>query len=267
MKTLAVVLFLLATTTSAQISPAAFKYDKKRAVPVGTVLHYVKTNIDGTKPEYVSQYISNADTLESFKFHIKGDRAGLVIAEMDWKHFAAGKLTSWRVYEDDKRELFGTIEFDFSAKTGTTKIPSVSDKPDSFTLPLSPTHLYNFDLASLNFALPHLRNPKGEFVFGIADPTFGASDKLVEYKGEVTMKFLADETRNSVRTRKYSVNGKGLQNKGGYIWVNKEHGWMEDMEIELPDNPEWKSFKLKLLRRETMTKTAWDEFRNEQFGS
>jgi hypothetical protein len=49
--------------------------------------------------------------------------------------------------------------------------------------------------------------------------------------------------------------------------VNKKHGWMEDVEIELPDNPEWVSFKLKLLRRENMTKAAWDKFRNEQFGT
>ncbi|MEK7856535.1 MAG: hypothetical protein AAB288_10625, partial [Acidobacteriota bacterium] len=78
MKSLILFIFLAASSVSAQDGVARFKYSDKKAIPVGTVLHYVKTNIDGSKPEYVSQYIASRDSLESFKFHIKGDRAGFV---------------------------------------------------------------------------------------------------------------------------------------------------------------------------------------------
>ncbi len=265
MKSLILFIFLAASSVFAQDGIARFKYSDKKAIPVGTVLHYVKTNIDGSKPEYVSQYIASRDSLESFKFHIKGDRAGFVVAHMDWRNFAAAKLESWRLKKGDKRELFGTIDFDFEKKEGRTLIPSVSAVRDTFSMPSAPVHLYNFDLASLNFALPHLRDIRKPLVFGIADPTFGASTKLVEFKGDVKMAFVSEERRNEKKTRKYSLDGPGLQNRGGFIWVNKKNGWMEDVEVDLPDNPDWQSFKLKLLRIEKMTREQWDKFRDEQF--
>ena len=60
------------------------------------------------------------------------------------------------------------------------------------------------------------------------------------------------------------VDGAGLQNRGGFIWVNKRRGWIEDMEIALPDNPDWTSFKFKLLRVEKMSRARWDKFIEEQ---
>ena len=60
-------------------------------------------------------------------------------------------------------------------------------------------------------------------------------------------------------------DGAGLQNRGGFIWVNKKRNWIEDMEIALPDNPDWTSFKFKLLKTETMTRDAWEKFIAAQF--
>src|SRR5918997_3469085 len=99
MKLIRAALFVvvLASVCAAQDDTAKFRYRAARAFPVGTTLHYVKTNIDGTRPEYVSQFVASGDVLESFKFHPKSPPAGLVIAEMDWKFFAARSLKSWRV--------------------------------------------------------------------------------------------------------------------------------------------------------------------------
>jgi len=64
---------LLAAFCEAQDDTAKFRYRASKAVPAGTVLHYVKTNIDGTRPEYVSQFVAAADVLEPFKFHPVGE--------------------------------------------------------------------------------------------------------------------------------------------------------------------------------------------------
>lgn len=256
----ALCVLLLAAPCGAQDDTAKFRYRASKAVPVGTVLHYVKTNIDGTRPEYVSQFVAAADRLESFKFHPKSPPAGLVVAEMDWKFFGAGSLKSWRVPGKDGRKLFGTLTFDAAARRGEVSLPSVRSAAESFDFGQVPVHLYNFDFGSLNFALPHLVSPEGGFRIGVADPTFREAGPLVEYKGDVTVTYLKDERRNNVPVRKYRIDGAGLQNRGGFIWVNRRRGWIEDMEIDLPDNPDWTSFKFKLLRVERMTRAEWEKF-------
>jgi hypothetical protein len=254
----------LAGVCSAQDDTARFRYRAERAIPVGTVLHYVKTNIDGTRPEQVSQFIAAEDSLESFKFHPKSPPAGLVVALMDWKSFSARTLTSWRVPGRGERKLFGTILFDARTRRAEVSLPSVRSGTETFAFGRLPVHLYNFDFASLNFALPHLSDPKASFRIGVADPTFRPDGALVEYKGEATVAYLSEEKRAGVAVRKYRVDGAGLQNRGGHIWVNKRRGWIEDMEIALPDNPDWTSFKLKLLRTEKMTRAQWDAFVESQ---
>jgi len=262
-------LFLCAAIVKAQSSnndeTAKFRYDAAKSFAVGTVLHYVKTNIDGSYPEYVSQYIAAPDVMESFKFHPKGARAGLVIAAMDWQNFSAKSLKSWQVFAKAERRLFGTIFFDGAARRAEVSIPALKKDTEFVALLHFPVHLYNFDFGSLNFAFPHLRKPKKDFVIGVADPTFKPDGALVEYKGEVTVSYAAEEKRQNVQTRKYKIDGAGLKNRGGFIWVNKQHGWIEDMEIALPDNPDWTSFKFKLLKVEKMSRDEWEDFMKKQF--
>ena len=270
MKTVQAILigiFLLAGAALAQTADdtGKFRFDAKKNFASGTVLHYVKTNIDGSYPEYVSQFIAAPDTMESFKFHPKGKRAGLVIAEMDWRNFSARSLKSWQVFANNERKLFGTIFFDAAARRAEVSIPAAKPEAEFVALGTFPVHLYNFDFGSLNFAFPHLRKPKSAFRIGVTDPSFKPAAALVEYKGEVTVSYVQDEKRNERTARKYKIDGAGLQNRGGFIWVNKKTGWIEDMEIQLPDNPDWTSFKFKLIKVEKMSRDQWENFIKAQF--
>lgn len=242
-----------------------FKYDAKKSIPAGTVLHYVKTNLDGSKPEYVSQYIASENVMESFKFHPKGERAGLVIAEMDWGNFSAKSLKSFQVFPDNERKLFATLAFDAAKSNVEVSIPVLKKEIEFLSIPYQPFHIYNFDFGSLNFAFAHLKNPKKNFVVGIADPTFKNEGAMTEYRGEAAVEYIGEEKRNDVLTRKYKVDGKGLNDRGGYIWVNKDKNYFEDIEIEFPDNPEWTSFKFKLLKTEKMSRDEWEKFIAAQF--
>ena len=53
MKIIGAALFvaLLAAVGNGQDDTAKFRYRAARAIPAGTVLHYVKTNLDGSRPE------------------------------------------------------------------------------------------------------------------------------------------------------------------------------------------------------------------------
>lgn len=254
----------IAADATAQSSVSKFRYQPKKVV-VGAVYHYLKTNIDGTNPEHVSQYVASRDRLEAFKFHPKAERAGLVIAEMDWTMFSAKQLESWQVFSKGEKKLFATLTYLHAEKAVEVSIPSMRKAGEKTSIKYLPFHVYNFDLGSLNFAFRHLVDPRGSFVIGLADPTFQDQGPLFKYRGEVTVAYAGDEPRQGVRCRKYRIDGAGLENRGGYVWVNKSKGYIEDMEIGLPDNPNWQSFKLRLTGKQQMSREQWEAFMKEQF--
>jgi hypothetical protein len=145
------------------------------------------------------------------------------------------------------------------------EIPAQNKPLEKIALPYSPVHVYNFDLTSLNFAFRHLKNPADSFTVGIADPTFKEEGPALIYRGEVTVTFVAEEQRNGKVCRKYKIDGAGLENHGGFLWINKTEGYFEDAEIALPDNPDWNSFKFNLKKVENMTQDQWQQFRNKHF--
>lgn len=260
MKILFLLLFIAASTAIAQ--PPVYKLRPER-IAEGTVYHYVKTNVDGTQPEQVSLYIASRDRIESYKFHPKGSRAGLVTAEMDWNNFIPRKLESRQVFGSGERKLFATLTLDADNKSLTVSIPTAKPEPETVKLDKLPFHLYNFDLASLNVTLPHLADPTKTFTVGIVDPTF-KPDPLVAYKGELNVTYEKDEQRNGVETRRYRAEGTGIGGKGT-IWVNKKLSHIEDMEFDVANNPDWKTFKLKLKKTEKMTAEEWQQFIAAQF--
>ncbi len=262
-----VVLFLLcaAIAASAQLVSKPFRYDPQR-VAIGTVYHYVKTNVDGTQPENISLFVASRDRIESFKFHEKGTRAGLVTADIDWKNFIAKKLESWQVSGKDDRKLFATLTYKPAEKAVEVSIPAMKPEPEFAKIERLPFHLYNFDLASLNVSLPHLADPKGSFTVGIADPTFKPDGPMFAYKGDMNVSFAATEMHNGVKCRRYSASGSGIGGKGT-IWVDDTLGHIVEMEFDVANNPDWKTFKLKLLRTEKMTGDGWQRFIADHFSS
>ncbi|GAB4577828.1 MAG: hypothetical protein Fur0022_05600 [Anaerolineales bacterium] len=60
------------------------------------------------------------------------------------------------------------------------------------------------------------------------------------------IRYIGDEVREGMYCRKYVIDGTGLDYRGGAIWVEKQGEYFVDVEIDLPDNPNWESFKFKL---------------------
>ena len=256
-------LFLCLLMTGIVEGQSAFKFNAKR-VSVGTVYHYVKTNVDGTKPENISLYVATVDRIESFKFHEKGSRAGLVIADMDWTIFSAKKLESWQVASGDERKLFATLTYRAAEKAVEVSIPQMRPTSEFAKIEQLPFHLYNFDLASLNLSFPHLAVPRGNFTVGIADPTFNADGPMFAYRGELAVRYEKTEIRNGGKCRRYAASGTGIGGKGT-IWVDKKKGYIRDMEFDVANNPDWSTFKLRLIRTEKMSEREWKRFIAAQF--
>lgn len=265
MRTLVVLAALLSFALPAGAQVEAFRYQPEK-VTVGKVYHYVKTNLDGTHPEQISIRVADKDRIESFKFHPGSPPAALVTAKMDWPTFSASRLESLQVFGDGTRKLAATLQTQEGGKV-RVEIPLLGTPAETVEIPRTPWHIYNFDLASLNFAFRHLVDPKGRFTVGIADPMFRQEGPSFVYKGEVEVAYAGEEARGGVPCRKYRIDGKGLENRGGFFWVDAAEGHFVDVEIDLPDNPDWKTFKFQLQKVEEMDVPAWERFMKDQLAA
>src|SRR4026207_628624 len=88
-----------AETTS---SIDAFTY-RPELIEIGTVYHYIKSNIDGSYPARIVIYIRDNDHLEVLKFEAHGRDAAYVTAHMDWRTFSADRLESRIITPDGVR--------------------------------------------------------------------------------------------------------------------------------------------------------------------
>jgi hypothetical protein len=238
-----------------------FQYQSSK-IKVGTVYHYTKSGIDGTKPMTVSIYVDSRDGLQVFKTEPDYEDAAFIIADIDWGTFSASGLRSMKLWKSDRRELVATLSFLPKEKSYLVKI---GDEEQKTAIPYFPVHVYNFDFISLNFVFRHLKDPKQTFKIGIADPDF-TGETLFKYEGEATIEYAGEEDYKGTKCLKYKVGGPGLKNSSGWIWVAKDGGHFVNVEIPVPDNPEWKDFKFELKKVETMTPAQWADYIAKSIG-
>jgi hypothetical protein len=238
-------------------APASpFRYDPARA-EVGTVYRYAKSNLDGSHATDIALYVAAKDRLESLKWAEGDAQATLVVAEMDWSRFSVRRFESWRLVPGKDPLLQATLQ-----QVGDSDRLAVAIGPahDTLAITLWPWHSYDFDLASLGFAFPHLVDPTRPFTVGIADPTPTPAGFRFLEKGPVTIAYLGDDIRNGAPTRRFRIDGPGLDNRGGMLWTAREEGHIVEFEIQLPDEPGMESGKLALKGKERLTREQWAAF-------
>ena len=126
-------------------------------------------------------------------------------------------------------------------------------------------HIYNFDFISFNYILRHLRDPTKTFEIGIADPVF-QGEGLIKYKGKVKIELVGEAPCHQTTCRKYRITGEPFGDKEGFMWVNKKEGYAENIEVPVPDNPDWSSFKFELKKIEQMTPAQWETYKKNNIG-
>ena len=260
------VLFLLSAGTgyprqSAVTSSAdRFKYHPER-IEVGTVYHYTKSNLDGSKPITVSVFVTAKDRLEVMKAEEDLIDSAHVIAEMDWNTFSASKLDAGVILKDGSRQARAFLQL--STKENSVLI-KLGGTEKSVAVGHYPFHIYNFDFVSLNFIFRHLIDPKAGFEIGIGDPTFDAD--IFAYKGKALFQYVEDARIHGVECRKYRVTGEAFGGKEGTIWINKKGGYAENIEIPVRDNPDWKDFKFELKAIQKMNPDQWKKYMFDNIG-
>ena len=252
-------LVAVAAAAPARAQIDAFRFDAAR-VPVGTVFHYVKSNHDGSAPERIALYYATLDRIEAFKYHPGETPAALVVATLDPATMSASRLESWQLRSATERMLFATLDHDREAGEIVVSLPVSGLPAERLAVPSLPVHVYNFDLASLGWTLPHRVDRSRPFTVGLADPTFAPQPPLFRWRGPVTVAPAAPASGDAAGVDRYSIGGEGLDGESGWIVVDREGGHVVEIDIPVPDHPAWQSFRLRLERSERMDAEGWQSF-------
>src|SRR5258708_5408078 len=196
----------------------AFHYRASRIRGVGTLVNYVKSNRDGSKPSLVSLYFAGADDIEVSKSEARATESIDVRAHLDWKRFIADRLDSGDLTRDGGRAPRAMLNI------GKDEVRASYDTFEQrLTSNIHPLHVYNFDLMGLNVMLPQLRNPKQNFTIGFVEPTFAVTTDVIELRGKATATYVGEETVGGRAAHRFHLSAPPLPNPQPPPWL--DHGY------------------------------------------
>jgi hypothetical protein len=242
----------------AAIADEAGKYDKNSAHDrIGRIYNYVRSNRDGSEPEFVSVYRADRTHLEVYKHVRNCTNAALVTAVFDPDLGMAIEIHGGRLQPDARHVEFAKLTWNREKGTLTAAVDGAGAAQE-VSVPDLPFHVYDFDLASLTVATPHLKDPRAGFSFGLSlvfnEPTKGWTLKTL---GRADARFEAEEVHDGRTALRFHVEGPALAGQGGPLWLDKADGHVLGAEWGLPNHAEYKDFKLTLVSIDDGGANAW----------
>lgn len=249
-------LALLALSAAAHAQTSRLEFDAAK-VPQGSVLHYKKSNLDGSRATRVSVYVADTERLESLKWDEDSTEATLVKARMDWPRFSVREFQSFHLERGKAPELRGTLQA--NARGTEVKVSFLDGKVVKITH--WPWHSYDFDFASLGLMLPHLKNPEADLLFWRTDVKFVGEHIDFAEIGSIRLVYEADELRETRLLRRYVIGGEGLEHRYGKLWTDARTGLIVEYRLPIGDEPGFKDVLFRLDRQEQLTADQWEAFK------
>lgn len=219
--------------------------------PVGRILSYTRSNIDGSDPETIHVFRRSATTVLVNKSIEPCSNAALVSAELDLARGEAARLTAGRLNRQGGQDAFGDIVRDASAR----RVDLLIHLPDGdvragVAVPDSPWMLYDFDLADLTSLLPARATPTADFSYGMAlvwpegDPA-----KALSYPGRMDARFVGETLWRGRPALRFEVSGPAFPGGGGGpLWLDKADGYILEARWSRPNHPGYRDYHLVLDR-------------------
>jgi len=222
------------------------------------IYHYVRSNMDGSKPEHVVQYRPSRTQISVYKWVEKCTMAAYVTAEMDEGMRDARLFTAGKVAKDGSQAAFGTLTLDPAANALDVAVDLPNEKiRERHQLKSRPFLLYDFDFADLNSFLQETR-PRADFAFDLPViwPTEGTS--VFRDYGSLRGTFAGEEKHLGRKAVRYDLKVEGATPSTGALWVDAKQGYIIEAQLGLPNHLEYKDFRLTLEKVENGSQTAWD---------
>lgn len=224
-------------------------------VPVGTALHYVQSDADGPRRVLVTVYVADTSRLE-IVMREPGQEAGRrILAHFDWATFSADTLASWYPFPDGPSQPLVAIRITADGRF----VAELDGQADTIDIPRFPAHIHDAGFATLAPLFAHLRDPEGAFTIGVFHPVPDGAH-LLSFAGPATIRFEGEVPCHAAVCRRYDMSGPGLRGARGAISAHRERGYVQSIELRVPDDSLSQSFTLELERVEPMDRATWDRW-------
>lgn len=271
-------LALIGGTPMAQGKPGSsvkqFKF-KGGKVEQGMLYTYVRSDLAGTKSGSVLVYVPDKKRIEILQVSPGGSEARFLTAEMNWDTFTLNRFELWSEAKDGGRRRLATGSFSGDALAVTVEDPALyrgAPGATAFSVPLVqlPAHIYSLDFVTLGIALRHLAQPMASVDIGVLSENLKVgpdSPNFLVSAGKATVAFVEDVDRDGITCTKYSITGPALGAEEGLLWLHKEKGYVQDVEIPIPSSPDWPDVKLTFRSVEKVSEGDWPLRRVLEIGS
>lgn len=231
------------------------------------ILHYVRSNLDGSQPEQVVQYRPSRGQIAVYKWVEKCTMAAYVTAEMDEGMREARLFVAGKVARDGSQAKFGTLTLDPSAPALDVAVDLPNEKiRERHPLKSRPFLLYDFDFSDLNVFLQEVQ-PRADFAYDLPViwPVEGPS--VFRDYGSLRAKYAGEDKHLGRKTIRFDLSVDGPAPSTGNLWVDAKKGFIVEAELGLPNHLEYRDFRLKLEKVETGGQQAWDALTRSQYAN
>jgi len=252
---------------SALLAAAVFAQAAPHPQPLAgdAILHYIRSNQDGSEPEHVVQFRPMRTGIAVYKWVGKCTTAAYVTAEMDPAVAEGRSYVAGKVAPDGAQAKFGTLTLDPATTALAVDItpPGAARIQQSHKLKGRPFLLYDFDFADLN---AFLQEHPEEVHFSFALPVIWPSEAgQFRDLGTLHANYDGDEVRDGRSVRRFFLGVEGPKTGSGMMWVDAAQGFIVEAELNLPNHQNYRDFRLKLERVEHGGQPAWDTLTRSQY--
>ena len=228
--------------------------------PSGQVIHFVKSNWDGSNKGFISTYYKEDGWVESMKWHEGNNQVSVIPALINRQTFSVDHFINIACQDGEcnqRGEMFKDVESgNYIINFGSIR-DTITGIPDYW-------HSYDFDWASLateflfRKSFTDHRFMRCDFTTINGQPGFG----LV---GEVSMKYQGISEISEIKCHMYSINGPGLHNRGGEIWFATNNNRLMGFKIDLPDEDSYQNVDFRYIGQEKMSSLQWEAYKKMKY--
>jgi hypothetical protein len=237
----------------AALALAACASTPEPASQTGQLLHYIRSNQDGSLPENIHVYRASDTRLEVGKMVRPCTNAAFVTADLDPERRTARQLVGGRIARDGSQDPFAWLTYEQASRRLHASVPSANIDQD-VAVDGEPWIIYDFDLSELS-ALNLANAPvRADFRFAVALiwPEENATD-LFRNLGFAEARFVSAERHGGRNALRYDVTG-GLT---GQLWLDAREGFVIEAVFDQPNHTEYDNFRLVLQSVEANGEAAW----------
>jgi hypothetical protein len=222
------------------------------------IIHYVRSNIDGSEPEHVVQYRPGRTRIVVYKWVEKCKMAAYVTAEMDERFRDAKLFTAGKVARDGSQARFGTLTLDPAGPALDAAIDLPNEQiRERHLLRSRPFLLYDFDLSDLNVFLQEAR-PRADFAYELPAIWPAEGTSIFRDYGRLHAKYVGKEKHLDRDAIRFDLEVVGAIASTGTLWLDAAQGFIVEADLGLPNHLEYKDFRLRLDKVEAGGQAAWD---------